>query len=65
MVPRDKSFPDFKQEAIAIGTALESSCLKAGTDITGLVLILMISDHNTQFYAFISHILTFVSRVGN
>ena len=51
-----------------IGTALESSCLKAGTDITGLVLILMISDqstytclhHNTPFYAFVSHILTFV-----
>ena len=42
--------------------------LKAGTDITGLVLILMISDqctytclhHNTPFYAFISNILTFV-----
>ena len=51
-----------------IGTALESSCLKAGTDIKGLVLIFMISDqctytclhHNTPFYAFISHILTFV-----
>ena len=49
-----------------IGTALESSCLKSGTDITGLVLILMISDqctytcvhHNTPFYALISHILT-------
>ena len=51
-----------------IGTALESSCLQAGTDITGLVLILMISDqctytylhHNAPCYAFISHILTFV-----
>ena len=51
-----------------IGTALGSSCLKAGTDITGLVLILMISDqwtytcfhHNTPFYAFISYILTCV-----
>ena len=50
-----------------IGTALEISCLKAGTDITGLVLILMISDqctytclhHNIPFYASISHILTF------
>ena len=51
-----------------IGTALESSCWKARTDITGLVLILMISDqctytclhHSTPFYAYISHILTFV-----
>ena len=51
-----------------IGTVLESSCLQAGTDIIGLVLILMISDqctyaclhHNTPFYACISHILTFV-----
>ena len=51
-----------------MGTALESSCLKAGTDITGLVVILMISDqckytclhHNTTFYAFIGHILIFV-----
>ena len=46
------------------GTALESSCLKAGTDTT--VLTLMISDqctytclhNNTPFYAFIRHILT-------
>ena len=44
-----------------IGTALESTCLKGGTDITGLVLILMISDqftytclhHNTVFFAFV------------
>ena len=53
-----------------IGIALESSCLKAGTDrsITGLVLILVISNQctytclhdNTPFYVFISHILTFV-----
>ena len=51
-----------------IGTALESSCLKERTDITGLVLILMISDqctytflhHSTPFHAFISHLLTFV-----
>ena len=63
------SFPDLSRKPIR--TALESSCLKAGTDITlltGLVLILMISDqctytclhHNTPFYAFISHILTLV-----
>ena len=45
---------------------LESSCLKAGTGITDLVSILMVSDqwtytclhHNTPFYAFINHILT-------
>ena len=50
-----------------IGTALGSSCLKAETGKTGLFVILMVSDqctytclHNTtQFYAFISHILTF------
>ena len=46
----------------------QDSHLKAGTDITDLDLILMISDqctytclhHNTPCYAFISHILTFV-----
>ena len=51
-----------------IGTALGGSCLKAGTCKTGLVLILMISDqcaytcshHNTPFYVFNNHILTFV-----
>ena len=51
-----------------IGSTLGSSCLKAGTSKTGLVLILMISDqctytflhHNTTFYEFINHILTFV-----
>ena len=50
-----------------IQSALESSCLKEGTDITGLVLIL-ISDqctytclhHNTPLYVSINHILTFV-----
>ena len=55
MVPPDKSFPDFKQEAHWDCTG----------DITGLVLILMISDqctytclhHNTPFYAFVTHIL--------
>ena len=55
-----------------IGTALTSLCQKAGTDKTGyeagtdktgLDLILMIYtclQHNTQFYAFIGRILTFV-----
>ena len=50
------------------GTALGSSCLKAGTGKTGLVLIFTIQDKytyiclhpNTPFYEFISHILTFV-----
>ena len=50
-----------------IGTALGSSCLKSGTGKTSLLRIFMIGDqskysclhHNTLFYAFISHILTF------
>ena len=61
MVLPDKSFPDFKQEA-------HWDCTGEFLLITGLVLILMISDqctytclhHNTPFYAFINHILTFV-----
>ena len=65
-MPPDKSFPDFKQE-VQIDLHW-SCCLKAGTDITGLVLILMISDqctytclhHNTPLYAFISKILTMI-----
>ena len=62
----DKSFPDFKQEAHWDCTG--EFCLKAGTDMTGLVLILMISGqctytclhHNTPFHETISHILIFV-----
>ena len=64
-MPPDKSFPDIKQEAHG---DWPGEFLLKGTDITGLVLILMISDqctytclhHNTPFYAFISHILTFI-----
>ena len=50
------------------GTALGSSCLKSGTDKTGFVVILMMSDQvhiylitlKTQIYAFKSHILIFI-----
>ena len=54
MVPPDKSFPDFKQ--------------KAHWDCTGDLVLILRSDqgtctcfhHKTPFYAFLSHILTFV-----
>ena len=50
-----------------IGSTLGSSCLKSGTGKTSSFVIFMIWDqstytylhHNTPFYAFISHILTF------